>query len=289
MKYFLTLPDIFYNKTLAKNLLTRAASQGTYTSTSVQYQPYVSEFGERIENISYSYYGTCDQYWMIAMANQVIDPYYDMSLGEDSFRKFIDKKYGSFELAYKNILFYRNNWAIVDQTITSSGYAALPENHKKYWNPITTNEVNVIGYERKKEDTTINTNMIIVLSGTFDEDVPVEEKAVRVQSNVEVGRGTVSFCNTSTLILKHITGTFEPTNETPFAVTFEISGKGGTVTSQDMIQHTIPEDELVYFTAVTAVDYENEKNVQKTNLNLFGKQYAEIIENSITSLFPESQ
>jgi hypothetical protein len=71
MKYFSALPDIFYNNSLSKNLLTRATIQENLVNHVSQYQPYVSEFGERLENISYAYYGSCDQYWLIALANKI--------------------------------------------------------------------------------------------------------------------------------------------------------------------------------------------------------------------------
>ena len=53
---------------------------------------------ERPEHISYDVYGTTDYYWVILVANNIIDPYHDWPKSSSDLRKFTVQKYGEANL-----------------------------------------------------------------------------------------------------------------------------------------------------------------------------------------------
>ncbi len=60
---------------------------------------YVIKDGERPDTIANAYYGDSNFVWLIFLANDVVDPYYDWPLTQQQFKDFIIEKYGSIEAA----------------------------------------------------------------------------------------------------------------------------------------------------------------------------------------------
>ena len=287
MKYFSKLPIIFYNGQLSKNITTRATILRNSVPSISLYHPYVAEPGERPENTSFLYYGTTDQHWLVSFANKVVDPYYDNSLNDRDFEQYIVKKYGSVANAMQKIIYYKNNWTLEETVLSVVVYESLPANLKKYWNPILGENLKILGYERKQEDTTISTNMIVTVTSTLDKPLSVNEKVVQKNGSVEIASGIVCFSNTSSFSVKHVTGEF--ISSVSALVTGETSAATGTIDSVDYVRKSVPDEELVYFSPVTAYQHEEELNVQKQNLVLIDRSIVENIENDIANLYPEVQ
>ena len=54
--------------------------------------------GEKPENISYDAYGTVDYYWIILIANNIIDPYHDWPKSTIDLLAYAKQKYGEANL-----------------------------------------------------------------------------------------------------------------------------------------------------------------------------------------------
>ena len=266
--YFKKLPTVYYNKVPAKNLLARADLTKISRSNSLVFYPYTMEEGDRADMISYNYYDESDYAWLIYFANDVIDPYFDMNISDENFQELINKKYGSLANASTSKKYYKNNWAEnLDQVINISGYSALPANLKKYWDPIVDENYRIISYRRKNVDWIVNTNRVIQL------DIETVSEPFKFADLVTNGTatGTCVFANTTTITLQHISGAF---SDSAYQVTSRYSNVTANVTSMTLIKENLDAAEEIYYSPVTFLDYEEEQNMKKKEIQLIDKRLA---------------
>ena len=95
------------------------------------YQPLVIEDGERADTIAYDYYNDSELYWLVYMANSIVDPYYDWPMNQAEFKSYIIKKYGRVDLAMQKILFWSN--PDFDYYMTNESKALLPSSEIQGW------------------------------------------------------------------------------------------------------------------------------------------------------------
>lgn len=107
MRYFEPFPTLDYNDYRVKNILARVKLLEKAKSTRSLYHPFTVLDGEDPRKIAYDYYGSTDYTWLIFIVNDIIDPYYDWPLSTVEFEAHIKKKYGSFQAAQEEILYYR--------------------------------------------------------------------------------------------------------------------------------------------------------------------------------------
>lgn len=153
--YFNTFSIIDYKGYRVRDILSRPKilelnRQNAYL------HPYTVKYGERPDMIASEYYGTPKFTWLIWLANDMTDPYYDWYLTNEDFDQSIIKKYGSLEEAKQKIKYYQNNWRYDDSIISVSAYVALPIIRKKYWSPILNNYNNIVSFQRKHVDWTLS-------------------------------------------------------------------------------------------------------------------------------------
>jgi hypothetical protein len=55
--------------------------------------PYTVKQNERAEDIAQFYYGSVDYSWLVYMANQIVDPYYEWPMDEETFNNYLIAKY----------------------------------------------------------------------------------------------------------------------------------------------------------------------------------------------------
>jgi hypothetical protein len=275
------------------------------------YYDYTVKEGTRPDNLSYDYYSNSDYIWLINLANQFVDPYYDFPISEDNLKVLITKKYGSVANAQNTIKFFRTNWLADESRITPTAYSAFGVGQQKYWAPEINQNNSIIAYVRKKEDWIVTTNKIQNLS--YDYSV-VDNEFVNVltEDNYEimtendfniivdyipetvtdkkfvagelVSQGGVTFATVvtvseTTLVIQHISGT---------AVTGKItgltSGASGVVTSLVTVSTNIPSNELVYWESVSIYDYEIEQNNKKRNIKLIDNRFADAATKELKNL-----
>ena len=106
--YFNNLPTIEYGTKVARNLITRPKIKNFILGNPNVIYDYVIKDGERPDTIANAYYGDSNFVWLIFLANNIVDPYYDWPLTQQQFKDFIINKYGSVETAKNTIKHYKH-------------------------------------------------------------------------------------------------------------------------------------------------------------------------------------
>ena len=295
-QFFKKFPLISYDGSPAINLLSRVKMSKLALNTRQAYYPYTIVEGERPDNLAYNYYSNSDYFWLVGLANSIVDPYYDFPISSENINQLIINKYGSIANAQKTILFFRTNWANDQSRISTAAYAGLGVGQKKYWAPEVNQNNGIMAYIRKKEDLVVTTNKVqhlsinnanfnlltesnyeITTEDTYNIVVDYTPETVtdaafvagELVSQNGVTFATVVTASETTLVIQHTYGT---------AVTGEItgltSGASGTVATVTTVNQNIPSDELVYWEAVSAYNYQNELNNEKKQIQLLDNKYS---------------
>lgn len=281
-EFFKKFPTINYANTTAKNLMARVNFTQLALNTRRAYYTYDVEEGERVDTISYNYYDNADFFWLISLANQTIDPYYDFPISYDDVNTMLVKKYGSVQAASRKILYFTNNWLTDDSNISTAAYDSLPggkefqdtpwdstslsTNLKKYWAPDIGSNGKIIGYVRKQEDWVITTNKTVQCTLSSNAAFTVGERIIQ-SSNVIA---TVEYSSGTTLIVKHVDDTIALTT-----ITGEDSAVTATVSAVNTLVQNIPDAEMIYWSPVTAFDHEHGLNQAKRNIKLLDNRSAQ--------------
>lgn len=91
--YFSKFPNIQYQNAFVKDITRKSKFVDKYLSDPKVFLPYTVQEGERPEDIAYYYYGTVDGTWLVLLANNIIDPYFDWYMDEEQFNKYLIEKY----------------------------------------------------------------------------------------------------------------------------------------------------------------------------------------------------
>jgi hypothetical protein len=266
-QYFKKFPVTNYANTAAINLMSRVTMSKLALRNQQSFYDYVMKDDERVDGTSYNYYDNPDYVWLINLTNNIIDPYYDLPLTDDNLNKMITVKYGSVLTAQRTILFYRNNWTNDESNITTAAYAALGLGQQKYWQPELGYNNSIIGYVRKQEDWVVTTNMlkgleISSLTGAF-----ISDELLQIGGNTVA---TVSYSSDEYVVAKHIFGTISASN----TIVGLTSGATATVSTATSIAQNIADNELVYWSPISAYEYEHELNHQKKSIKLLDNKYS---------------
>ena len=108
--YFSKIGVTPYNGDTVNNIITSIRFKEAVSKYNIVYYPYTIAEGERPDIIASNYYGDERYAWLVLLANNVIDPYYQWPLSTNEFNDYIMDKYGSVAEAFTQIAFYRNNW-----------------------------------------------------------------------------------------------------------------------------------------------------------------------------------
>lgn len=274
-KYFDRFPLAEYNGKPVRNLLTKVDLSDQTKKDIHSYFEYTLQEGlVRPDILASNYYDNPEFDWLFYLVNQVVDPYYSFYLEQDNFDKYIVKKYGSQSAAENKIVFYRNNWYLLeDSTITVSVYEGLTPQLQQYYKPVLNNSGYISAYERIKQDLIRSTNKIVDLTVSSVDGFEVNDVIVQASSGA---RATIAFINptNNTITIKHINGTFAE------GILYDT-----TITNVNLITTAITEAEAAFWEPVTALDYEREENekkkdifvLPKTLLSTFESQFVEKI------------
>lgn len=282
-QYFRKFPLTSYNGMPAVNIVKRVAFNENVENFISAFYTYTLSKDEKIDHLAFNYYDDVDYDWLIYHANDIVDPFYDVPLESMVFESYIAKKYGSREIARETIVHYKNNYAVDESILTTNEYNNLLPERKKYWEPIE-GFMGIAGYQRSKEDISVSTNKIegveyvTVTTNHFQTD----EKIKRADDSST--EAIVAFANTSAVVFKHVTGDF--TSNTNYTIVGQTSGVSIQVAADThtTIQQTIPENELIYYKAVSAYEYEEELNESKRSIKLVEDVYKQNLNKQLDTL-----
>jgi hypothetical protein len=111
MKYFNSLPllinkDSNNNSYLLKNILIRTKLVSELSRNPMIFYKYSIQESDTPESIAYKYYGDQYRYWLIFMANEIMDPLWDWPLTSRQFLAYLKDKYTTAAGGVGNVLSY---------------------------------------------------------------------------------------------------------------------------------------------------------------------------------------
>lgn len=274
-RYFIKFPTFKYANTDCVDITKRVTMQESLQLNPSLYHRYTTREGERADLVADSYYQDSYYDWLIYLNNAIVDPYYGWYLDYYEFNKFIEKKYGSVELAQKKIAYYQLNWPTSEVEISPSFYENnLPDALKKYYEPNFTPQNKILSYSRKRDNTVTNTNKLLQFSLSFitgnsftkGEVIDIYNSA----GSEIVGGCEVVFANSTTMKVHHISGNTSPSNK----VRGETSNSYANIVTTTVLYENLPDDEAAYWSPVYYYEYEQEKNEKNKNIRLLDSNFA---------------
>ena len=126
--YFTSFPTVQYDTTgkapnqyqTVKNIMKRQKLKASIVEDITAYYPYFVQEGERVDTVSYNYYGTTDYAYLILLINNIIDPLFDWPLSSRDFDNYMNNKYGNIEAAQGETKYY---YQIVRAEVTQTNYS----------------------------------------------------------------------------------------------------------------------------------------------------------------------
>lgn len=266
--YFEKLPIIEYQDVQVRDISRNVRISNDIMKSPNLFYPYELKAGVRADVLASTYYDDSYLDWMIYHTNGIVDPYYGWYLDERDFQDFIEKKYGSFEAANKYIKNYRVDWTD-DTEISVSFYRNnLSDRLRKYYIPNFGYSSTILGYTRKREDWTVNTNKIYNLIVTMSGNTSFQKD--EIVSFAANGQGQIISCNSSVVSIHHVSGNIVANSN----IVGDISKANASVTDVDLVSDNIPDDEYVYWKPVTWFEWELERNESKKHVYLLDANYS---------------
>lgn len=296
-RYFDKFPIITYSNTEVVDITKRVAMLDKTIQNPYVFYPYEIDSNERADQLSARYYDDQFKSWILYLSNKIVDPYYEWYMSEDEFVNFIIKKYGSYYSAETKIKFYRNNWSGSDE-INVSGYNSLPTGMKKYWEPKIGSSNKINGYTRKPIDWASNTNRIVSYR-VSNTNFIIDEICTIFFDNYNSGKGQVVSVNldtantaNSTVYLQHISGTYYTSDTVQISNNVSyIYGRDSNVNTffTDVIitSNNISAEEEIYWTPVTYLQYETERNEFNKTINVLDSNLRETMVENLRDLLKE--
>lgn len=288
-RYFDKFPTITYSNNTVVDITRRVTLLDKVSRNPYIFYPYDIVSNERAEQFSTRYYNDPYKSWILYLGNDIIDPYYEWYLSDEEMNEHLEMKYGSLFNAIQKVKYYRNNWEF-SEDISVSAYNALSPAQRKYFDPKYGTGSNVISYTRKQLDWTLNTNKII--SYTVSNTSFINNEIVDIYlDGVSRGKGQVSKAANNYVYVQHVSGYYQETdsltiNERAFIYGTE-SLVNTSVTEATTIVSNIEDEELVYWSAYTYMDFEKEKNEFNKSIRVIDKDMAETAVNNLTELLEE--
>lgn len=270
MNFFNKIPTINYDNNMARNILARAKLSDATKANSRLFLPYTTSGEERIDTLAQQYYGSANYTWLIWFANETIDPYYGMALNEYDLEQYIITKYGSIDIAQRKIIHYKNNWETDPTKLTVDIFNSMQSGAQKYWAPVLDYNLQVKSYTRKQDNQILNTNRLAsinIIGATGDFKVGEE---IRDADDATI-YGFCTYSDGSTITVQHVSGSFD----TDMTVVGKESGSQATVIdANNTLSVTSAYTEAIYWSPVTAYDYEVALNESKKTIVLMDAMYA---------------
>ena len=95
-----------------KDIFTRVKFVKEILDNGDTYYEYTMKGNDTAETIAHKLYGDANRYWIVLLANNIIDPYFDMPLRYNSFVQTVINRYGSIEAAQSTIHHYERQTTV---------------------------------------------------------------------------------------------------------------------------------------------------------------------------------
>lgn len=110
---------------LVTDITLRKKLKASIKDTMLSYYSYNIKDGERPDQIAHFYYGSIMYTWLIFLANNIFDPFFEWPMGGAQFDSYIKSKYGSVSNAQSTVHHYEE---IIQRFVEAgNGYDRVPE------------------------------------------------------------------------------------------------------------------------------------------------------------------
>jgi hypothetical protein len=280
--FFKHYPTISYSNTTVRNILAKVVFQKDNDLNYYTYHPYTIVEGDRADMLAYLYYGDPGYDWVIYYSNMTVDPYFDWPLDTNSFKRFVESKYGSLSEARSKVKFYRSNYISDDSSLSIAAYNALSDLQRSFWSPVIGTNNKISSYIRKREDVVYNTNKTISLGVSLvgNTEYSTGEQVRQSSGGIVVALGNLKYSNSSVVIVDCVQGSFSNT----YNLIGTTSGANSTVSSVSTLSTSIDPTIQNYFVPVTYFEYEEEINEKRKNIRLLDSSYIVKVEEKLKEL-----
>ena len=288
-RYFDKHPIINYGNNNAVDITKRVALLEKVSTDPFAFYPYEITSNERADQLSYRYYQDPFKSWILYLGNKIVDPYYEWYLHTEEFQEYITKKYGSYVNATDKIMFYRNDWPNVED-INVEVWNSLPKTLKNYWEPNFGPNNKIIGYKRKQVDWKIVTNKMVSYQ-VSNTNFIVDEIVDIVFDEINSGSGQIASIANNMINVQHVSGSFFTSATVVIKENSYIYGRESTVntvfTSVTSVANNLSEEEYSYWTPVTYLEHENEKNEFNKSVRVIDSSLKQTMVNNLKDLMSE--
>ena len=105
-EFFSNFPTVEYDGDTLVNICLRVGITNTVKQNTSQFLPYTLQYdSETQETVAYDYYNDVNLDWLVEMANDVIDPYYDWKLTDQDVDNVLVNNYGSVANAMSTVVY----------------------------------------------------------------------------------------------------------------------------------------------------------------------------------------
>jgi hypothetical protein len=152
--FFSKYPKFIVNNKLVTDLIARSVIRDKYSDKLSIFYPYTLQEGDTPEIIASKYYGDPERHWIVMLANNIVNPFYDFALDYQIFNKYIEQKYknqanslniwansnwrgdwnANNNILYSDVVVYSNTAYICRQTHTPTIFTKDLANN--YWERI---------------------------------------------------------------------------------------------------------------------------------------------------------
>lgn len=92
-RYFTNYPLIQYQDKRVRDISRRSKVRDSILNDPYIFLPFTIREGEKPEDIARLYYGSVDGTWLVLLANNITDPYYEWPLSDNEFDQYFINKY----------------------------------------------------------------------------------------------------------------------------------------------------------------------------------------------------
>lgn len=136
--YFKQLPAMVYSigdvSKLVTNIFTRITINAAFKDNAFLFEEYSIKDNETPESVAFDYYGSTDYHWVIMLCNEIIYPWNDWAVSQDTINQNTKDKYGITQL-YTTHHYVDANGFYTTQTVgtypVSNVQYETDENNKK--------------------------------------------------------------------------------------------------------------------------------------------------------------
>lgn len=110
--FFSKYPKLLVNNLLVTDIIARVNIREKYSDKLSIFYPYSLQEGDTPEIIAEKYYGDAEKHWIVLLANDIIDPFFEFPFDYPTFERYLNEKYKAYAENFQlwKIVGWRGQW-----------------------------------------------------------------------------------------------------------------------------------------------------------------------------------